>query len=219
MDELTKQLQLLGINKTPTTAQLANLVSKHEQKKASSRGKSKSLSDEQKASMLWAKNHPNEVKAEKQRLGARTVISKKVNAKDEVLTSTKYVVDDLHQREYSLWLSEQIAADANYPALLNSVRNSKIINISLNAVTSRLQSLNPPRYLTTDLKRYVKAMIARGDSEEGIFAYLTSIDSRVPTGVLVDGKVQKGSSTLLSLPPPPGMNALIKRKPSKKEKK
>ena len=62
-------------------------------------------------------------------------------------------------------------------------------------------------------------MIARGDSEEVIFAYLRSIDSKLPTGVLVDGKVQKGTLTLPSLPLPPGINALIKRNPSKKEKK
>lgn len=80
----------------------------------------------------------------------------------------------------------------------------------LQNIINRLQNENPARYLTTDMKSYVKRMLNTNKSEQEILNYINSIYGRVPIGKLINGKPPKGQR-LGQLPPPPGIIP-IKRK-------
>jgi hypothetical protein len=57
---------------------------------------------------------------------------------------------------------------------------------------------SPPRYLTTDMKIYVKRMFTKGATNEEIYAYIVKIQNEIPYSVLdpITRKLHKKSTSL-----------------------
>jgi len=132
MEELTAKLQQLGINKTPSTDQIVNLITQHESRKLreKQRAATKPPNYEQTAKMQWAKDHIELVNQHKLELGAKPETKTKI-VKGNVVSKIKYILPTNKQYEYSVWLAGEVNTDPNYSNYylplaqeqLNSTRN------------------------------------------------------------------------------------------------
>ena len=115
--------------------------------------------------MIWAKNHKALVDQYKIYLSAIPITSIKT-VKGESKEIIKYKVPSNKQQEYSTWLLQQVQADPNFVNFEQSSHIKSNVNDKLNFVIDYLQTQNPPRYLTGEMKTYVKRMFANGNSDE-----------------------------------------------------
>jgi hypothetical protein len=77
-----------------------------------------------------------------------------------------------------------VQADPNFVNFEQSTHIKSNINDKLNFVIDYLQTQNPPRYLTGEMKTYVKRMFANSNTDEQVFAYILEISSKIPFGIL-----------------------------------
>ncbi len=108
-------------------------------------------------------------------------------------------------------MKAQQSAGPNYAQYRQQIQNQQVNATRLQGIITYFQGLNPPQYLTSDIKFYVRKMIAREDSDETIKNYLLTLGSRLPIGRLVDGKVSKGPKQI-PIRPPAGINPIARKK-------
>jgi hypothetical protein len=216
MDELLQKLGNLNL-RTPSVDQLVKLVIKRE--KAKERGRQLAaqfpFSPDKLAMLLWAKANKETLDGQKRSLGGRQVQTQS-NGK----MYSKVIVPADRKRDYSVWFSTQIQnakADGSFNNYLNEANNMLAAKAKLQQVIGQLQSSNPPRYLTVDMKVYVKRMYRAGNSDADVMNWLNSLGQRVPQGTLINGKAPTRGG-MGTLNPPPGITSLPAKKKYPKKK-
>jgi len=213
MEELTAKLQELGIENKFTINQIAKLVEKHVNRKQKSKeiSASKPLNYELTAKMIWAKNHKTLVNQYKIYLGATPITTIKTYKDGTSKEIIKYIVPNNRKQEYSAWLLQQVQLDPNFINFEQSTHIKSDVQNKLNFVIDYLQTQNPPRYLTSEMKTYIKRMFANNNTDEQINAYILTIQSEIPYSILdpITRKLLKKST---SLPVPVGVTPIIKLK-------
>lgn len=210
MEELSQKLKLLGITRTPTINELVKLVQKHTQRQI--RGKQLAqqnpITPEKRALLLWAKSHKLELDNKKKELGAKLSTKTRL-VNNNIISSTKYILPTTAKEEYSEFLQSQIDS-SDFSKYQEIVANQQQNAQKLQNIINDLQNATPPKYLTTDMKIYVKRMLNANKTNQEIINYINSIYGRVPIGKLMNGKPPKGQR-LGQLPPPSGITPINRK--------
>jgi hypothetical protein len=211
MEELATKLQELGIEKKFSINKISKLIKQHEDRKQKSKelNASKPVNYELTAKMIWAKNHKALVDQYKVFLGATPITITKT-IKGGTKEYIKYKVPAERKQEYSAWLLQQVQLDPNFVNFEQISHSNTNIQDKLNYVIDYLQTQDPPRYLTGEMKTYVRKMIKNGEADQQIFEYIIDISSRIPFGYL-DPITRKITTKIIrNLPPPNGIAPIIK---------
>lgn len=162
MDEIRK-LEKLGIDKEFSIDQITKIIGQNENKKQ----KDKSLSNK----TAWINQNIY--------LGENSIITTTINPKQKTKITIKYKIPPNQQNDYNDYIEQHIVhLKQQLPY------NKLIVNDKLNLIIDYLKYQNPPRYLTTLMKKCIKKMIKNGDSDEEIFEYLVKNDSEIPFSVI-----------------------------------
>ncbi len=167
MEELTIKLQELGIENKFTINQIAKLVEKHVNKKQKNKklSASKLLNYELTVKMIQTKNHKALVDQYKIYLSATSITIIKT-VKREPKEIIKYKVPFNKQQEYSTQFLQQVQIDLNFVNFEQSTYIKSNVNNKLNFVIDYLQTQNPPRYLTSKMKTYIKRMYTNNNTNK-----------------------------------------------------
>ncbi len=212
MEELTIKLHELGIEKKFTINKITKLIKQHEDRKQKSKelSGSKPVNYELTAKMIQAKNHKALIDQYKIYLGAILITTIKT-VKRESKQIIKYKVPANKQQEYSTWLLQQVKSDPNFENFEQISHIKSNVNDKLNYVIDYLQTQqNSPRYLTGEMKTYVKKIIQNNASDEQIFQYIIEISSRIPFGIL-DLITRKITTKIVTTLPAPNRITLISK--------
>ena len=215
VDDLTSRLRALGINRTPSAAELAKLVKKKQD--AKERGQALAqrypMTQERYAKLLYAKANKAQLDAQKISFGGRQVTTEH-NGK----VFTKVIVPSNRAKDYSNWLEGQIQQDQN------GWENAQLQAEAQQHASTRLKGLitflnNQGVHMTTDVMTYVKRMINRDSPDDQITAYLAqpAVKGRLLPGRMdpVTKKTEGAGprARLGPVPAPAGVAAIPPRKP------
>jgi hypothetical protein len=187
-----------------TINKITKLIKQHEDRKQKSKelSASKPLNYELTAKMIWAKNHKELVNQYKIYLGATSISTIKTYKDGTSKEIIKYIIPNNKKQEYSAWLLQQVQSDPYFITFEQSTYAKSDVQQKLNEVIDYLQiQQSPPRYLTINMKTYVKRMFTKGATNEEVYAYIVKIQNEIPYGVLdpITRKLHK-KSTLLPVP-------------------
>lgn len=130
----------------------------------------------------------------------------------------KLMVPADRRNAYSQALTQAINAAndiGRYQQIANLEKDNKD---KLNGLINSLQNENPPSYLTSDMKTYVRRMYAAGKSDNQVQNYIALLRNagRLPQGRLVNGKAPGRGKTYL--PVPDGINPIARKSTSSRSR-
>lgn len=191
-EKIKERLVKENIVTFPTAAQVARLWISHEKRSQQGKSLGRAMDLNKRAELLWAKDHKAQLDQLKQQHNAKQVQGKK---------SIKYVVPTFEKGSYSVAFREAVNEASDMSKYHSMAERQHEAAQAVNNINNRLQQQPMPRYLTGDMKTYVRRMLAAGATEDQAWNYIQSLGARVPAGNLVGGKPPKGAR-LGSLPVP-----------------
>ena len=148
--------------------------------------------------MQWTKRNKVLVDQYKIYLRSISIVTTK-NVKEKApKVSIKYKVPPHKQGEYSAWFLQQINIDVNFE---QHKQNNINLTDSLNYIIDYLQKLNSLRYLTEEIKIYIKRMLLNDANETQVSNYITEISARISYSIVdpITKKLVRNKPNLLPI--------------------